>query len=780
MQFINPYHFISLSNKPNRQKLEEYDAVQEEKLTGSITYTLTTKSPLFIPNTTSERAFAYTPNPEDDKENEHKLYDFFSYTTLESGKTYDDEYFEPVIPGSEVRGMIRTIYETLTDSCLSVLDDETRISKRTVEQFKAGILIRKGKTVKLYNAKDAIYRNKNDFAEKKYRGEELKDIRDGSLVYFYKVKSDKSFIKNKAISISKTRTKSETIEGYLLKGEKGPDISPKERDKRCQECVNHRNGAAHYCPGAASNRNRDTKEEQHCYLAEKHCAHVFERDKIACEAIDEVTIEELGFVIKQYQKNAQTAPAGRKSEYKEYNDSYHDFCCEKVNGLPVYYSVIDGHYILSPACITREVYRNTEKDIVKEYTKCGSRQKNQNESEQKDQKEKTSKNKSSVPLCAACNLFGTVSDEINKGSKIRFSDLRLTDTENDKKNHYKMCYNEDLLTLEELSTPKISTTEFYLKKPVVPESEGEVWFWTYDYYTVKQKDEKVVLKPYTPEISGRKFYWHNLTGIQNAKKLTKRNRTVRTVREGVSFTGKLYFDEITKTQLKQLLYILQYTSDGRHGYKLGTGKPFGLGSVELEVSSVWKRDFSGGCYMNKPYAVEDYKYTDSDMGFDKQIEGAFSLITSYMESENEKKIHYPQVTGDEGEEGFKWFEENKKAYSIDKDDKVDISKSAKAPNKRTQIKLQKVLPDIMNGDSLPILEGRTQINNGFLQKSPQGGRKDKKPQIENVRHNNASREGYSNDENARRKRPVKSKVCGLKASMVRQEYDKINSLKGLK
>ena len=36
------------------------------------------------------------------------------------------------------------------------------------------------------------------------------------------------------------------------------------------------------------------------------------------------------------------------------------------------------------------------------------------------------------------------------------------------------------------------------------------------------------------------------------------------------------------------------------------------------------------------------------------------------------------------------------------------------------------------------------------------------------------------DENAWRKRPVKSRVCGLKACMVRQEYDKINSLKGLK
>ena len=36
------------------------------------------------------------------------------------------------------------------------------------------------------------------------------------------------------------------------------------------------------------------------------------------------------------------------------------------------------------------------------------------------------------------------------------------------------------------------------------------------------------------------------------------------------------------------------------------------------------------------------------------------------------------------------------------------------------------------------------------------------------------------NENAWQRKPVKSRVCGLKDSMVRQEYDKINSLNGLK
>ena len=39
---------------------------------------------------------------------------------------------------------------------------------------------------------------------------------------------------------------------------------------------------------------------------------------------------------------------------------------------------------------------------------------------------------------------------------------------------------------------------------------------------------------------------------------------------------------------------------------------------------------------------------------------------------------------------------------------------------------------------------------------------------------------FPDNENAWQRNPVKSRVCGLKACMVRQEYDKINSLKGLK
>src|SRR5699024_1488928 len=128
-RFINPYNFISLSDAaPQRQ-----DEEKGKRFTGCIKDTLKTKSPVFIPNTSSSKAFAYTPDENDDPKGEHQLYDFFSYNILEPDQRYDEMWFEPVVPGSEVRGMIRSIYETLTNSCLSVSDGERVISKRTIE-----------------------------------------------------------------------------------------------------------------------------------------------------------------------------------------------------------------------------------------------------------------------------------------------------------------------------------------------------------------------------------------------------------------------------------------------------------------------------------------------------------------------------------------------------------------------------------------------------------------------------------------------------------------------
>lgn len=122
--FVNPYNFISFPDK----KAKKYDDKDEH--TGVIEYTVTTKSPIFIPNSSTDKFFEESENHKDRKD--HKSYDFFSYTDL-SGKEKEErnKYREPVIPGSEMRGVVRSVYEALTDSCMGVLNEDEYPVKRS-------------------------------------------------------------------------------------------------------------------------------------------------------------------------------------------------------------------------------------------------------------------------------------------------------------------------------------------------------------------------------------------------------------------------------------------------------------------------------------------------------------------------------------------------------------------------------------------------------------------------------------------------------------------------
>ena len=137
-EFLNPYNFIPLPDK--KAKAYQTDDKNSRLHTGVIEYSITTRSPLFIPNTSNDDAFMC---------GEHVSYDFYSYEELPKNINHKDNYREPVIPGSELRGMIRNVYETLTDSCMGVLNEKTHPVMRVNEAFKAALLkrVRQGEKV---------------------------------------------------------------------------------------------------------------------------------------------------------------------------------------------------------------------------------------------------------------------------------------------------------------------------------------------------------------------------------------------------------------------------------------------------------------------------------------------------------------------------------------------------------------------------------------------------------------------------------------------------------
>ena len=570
--FINPYNFIPLG------KEKAGVSADVKTYTGVISYSILTKTPLFIPNTSNDDAFHKNMT-------DHKSYDFFSYKNLSGIEDSSNAYYEPMIPGSEIRGMLRSNYEALTNSCLSSLDTDSLLSKRTNEVFKAGILVHNGKDYDLYSATNYVWNI--DFTR-----EEVIALPDGKKVYFndYKIGKEDRRKRDAAKDVSLADT-GQKKSGYLMIGEGG--------------------------------------------VKKKH-PHVFVKKSLEEEKID---IQSLGLILEEYDKDSYTG----------YRQSYQDFISGKEDKLPVYYSKMDGRYMLSPASITREIYDKKLKDIVKTFTPCHSL----------------------TSLCPACALFGMLNGE-SKASKIRFSDLSLTDCF--KKMPWKDLYL-DMVTIPELSSPKLNNMEFYVKRP----SEDAV-FWTYDYYV----DINGKIHFMTPEINGRKFYWHKLIKDQEVKsletKINNRNSTIRPLKSDVTFSGKLYFKNLTKMELDQLIWLLNIgeetnIKDRTHGYKMGLAKPLGFGSIAIKTEEITCRVLH---VEEEGISINDEPYSEYESPvFDDQILKNYLKMTNFKAVEG-KKVHYPYPSGNESAEGFKWFVENHKKYDRG-------SMCSKMPNSRTQM-----------------------------------------------------------------------------------------------
>lgn len=592
-RFVNPYNFIPLSGK--RSEAEG----GERTYTGVISYSVLTKTPLFIPNTSSANVF-----PAEEKE--HKSYDFFTYMDL-SGKTGPSEGALPVIPGSEMRGMLRSNYEILTNSCLSSVDDDVTLSKRTNEVFRAGLMRRKQDgSFDLYEAEDCLVRTmgknclKDDWREDREHFSRQCYIQDeipeGTKVYFHK---EKRLSKNgrpikslaKRISVSDNRGR-ESV-GYMIKGEAGPDMKGRKHQKHC----------CHIFVLKAPKQNRRGGKKQDWPKTD-------------------ISLKTLDLVLREYKNNEE-------HPYTEYAKWYAAFKRgEGEEYFPVYYSfALEDHLMLSPACITREIYRTKLKALLGSYRTC----------EDKDH------------LCPACSLFGAIGKSFSVASRVRFSDLTCRSLS------AKDCFMEKV-TLAPLSSPKLNNMEFYLQRP-----SKDAVFWTYDYYI----DKNGTVHPNTGCINGRKFYWHNLNPDMKCCKAGTQNMTVRPVRKGIFFDGKLYFQNLSKEELDQIIFLLNTGEEGDisgkgHGYKLGGAKPLGLGSVAMSVNSVLLRrivkDEAARTVERKEIAYEAY----TEPNFDSEIMNNFMTMTDFNAVKG-MEVRYPR-TDKVDEDGnpviFDWFVKN--------------------------------------------------------------------------------------------------------------------------
>ena len=591
-RFVNPYNFISLPNKKAKAYLDE------DKHYGVIHYSITTKTPLFIPNSSNDNVFAC-------KEADHKSYDFFSYTDLSNEKNVSGKYYEPVVPGSEMRGLVRNVYETLTDSCMGILNDDYPV-KRISVAFNPGLLrIEEDGSLSLLKADS--FRIDDDI----YNPKKIDRYKDGDLIYFDTPKPEGK-VNGKIHSFDKNKNNFND-HGYVLKW--GFFI------------------------------NRRMKNAKNNYHAFKLSGDIV-RNGLSKNEIK----NKMNSIVTSYLEQPTVKPDDAKA-YEAYKKQFELFLeGKREKYFPVNYSdKVKGLLSITPATFSKEVSSKSVADYAGVFAPC------------KDS------------LCPACDLFGKIGDNA-KGSRIRFSDMYV-----EKHDSNKSYYVKDFVTIDNLSSPKISNVDFYLERP------KNATFWTYDYYVSNNK-----VYAYTGILRGRKYYWHHhpesVRFNSNVEK-TKLNKTIRPVKEGVTFKGELYFDGISKKQLNQLIYILNTGKDGL-GLKLGMGKPLGLGSVTCSVSSVEERKIVlEDSQLN--YGVSSYDYSNvtyESAGLSLYVKKEFEKIAGLKAVPKQYEICYPKTTSD-NDHGFEWFQTNH---------------NSKIARSREEMKIKLALPKILDNDiSLP-------------------------------------------------------------------------------
>lgn len=639
-RFVNPYHFVSLGG--NCRKDFDYREQRKEKgaLTGRIQCEIETLTPVFIPNSSSiyETAGGEKCSDVFGKRAENngiiKSYDFFSYTPLPAAPFSKIPHApEPVIPGSEIRGVIRSAFEAVTNSCLSTIDDEQQLFKRVQSPAKPGRLVFDSQKNQWLLVSCNKYRLPDKWIdEEKWKKGEIyiggEKYNEGEKVYV--LINHKNF---KVVKISK-KDQGKFKEAFLHIGEYNENknyegVFAYRRDRNTQKnmvTTLDRSSAPKILNNLVENvllyGQKANKTENHNQY--RHFEKSFGKLKSIRPLIDRMEEKEItydGFIDKL------------KKDYKS--------VFNYLNGALVHFALYNDKYYLSPAAIGREVFHNTLTKIVGSYKPCLKLKE----------------------LCCACSLFGIAGKGEAAASRVRFADARVIDKKENSDHYY-----HGIRILKELASPKLSATEFYLEK-----NPGHADTWNYDY-AINWRSHKNGIPEYKPRIRGRKFYWHQphgdpyikLEDEQNPDAVSERNVAVRPLTKGNRFKFTIYYNNVTAEELGKLLWVLQIGQHTANAHKIGMGKPIGLGSVRFSVSDVFVRTVSMENRTiryreSKPDQLpgvsipEPSQMNHRALGCSEGVLKEFLTVTEFEHPY--EPVEYPTVEGKA--ENYLWFGANK-------------------------------------------------------------------------------------------------------------------------
>lgn len=681
--FINPYNFVPFGDnnpsKNNKEDIYRGKENQKELLSGWLDVSMYINSPLIIPDGAHPRYFDLKNNKDVSKKEDvknprdlHIEYDFLQMYNPYSG---EKEY---MVPGSALRGMIRSTYEAVTNSCVPFLMNDKPISQRVPlygALTKRGLLGYNGNNWVLYGTKKILEEvivipvyGVEKGKDTKYYVENLNEVRNnkennkktknGQLKYNIMMHLDvvESAVKNYRLyskqinynaSFSKnTKNKRKwdiKINNDLVETGVEKKIVKYLFVKADGTVVKESTGTYKDGKGVLQyNVPVDTRRVYHiAYLTKQEQVHAWK--KSTARGNEDKYKEKDALYAEAYKKlksslmrdGASGANVNSACNYA-LREALESACTNKEVLVPVYYFIVNNGkeeiVYMSGSAAGRIAQRRKWEEIMKEHTPCEEE------------------------LCPACLLFGTINDGGMKG-KLRFTDAYLDNTSKVKRSKH---------TLQILASPRTTAFEFYLRKP-----DDDATYWNYDFYGKTISDEGGAnshieyfhLDKATPR--GRKMYWHHKPSMEEPLK-SNMNNTMECIEEG-KFTFKIYYDQITKDQLNDLIWTITLADNNPESklqHKLGHAKPLGYGSVKLVVDDGKVRQFRISEQDNKfSISLKDIKEIGIDLNnvncsavIDSILKDKL-LAMSQFDATKGQKVDYPREK--QGAPIYGWFAKNR-------------------------------------------------------------------------------------------------------------------------
>lgn len=672
-RFLNPYNFVRfLSPVDSAKELVKATGPMAEKL---MALGLNNMPQQEIPVTARKLLGKCTPPPHDryigiagkivcsleavtplfvsDSENvepreEHKSYEFFKM---------NGEY---TLPGSSLRGMVRSVFEAATNSCMSKLSaarlsyhlppvDALQLVPAQVEQKNGNWNLRllTGTTPLSVGRRP----NGPQYAAwvPRYLSAMLQRSRN--------IPGPPSYGTRKDVALGGRSHKTKCW--ALLKLIKHPrnrfDFWNVEQIADTQQQLRSPQSGELQAEGflCITNQNIENKHDERFFF------HGSGLPRAATVPLDQGVINDYRVLIRDYQQRHHEHVERRRNHGKDPEKPdgkepgfsrfiVHEHKAELSDGDLVYVMLknMNQAEFIVPVSIPRVAYKNGIKNLLpdKTLTSCNDHR--------------------NLCLCPACRVFGWVYQA--EDGEVIDSKKRMAYAGRVRFTHGTLVRSSGTLPatpLAILSSPKPTTIRFYLQ----PQNGDIPEKWTGE--GVKQGYDRENF------LRGRKFYRHHQKVSEESYyrvggRCDDQNRTVRdALLPGARFSFTVYFENLAPLELGALLWALEM--DNKCLHRLGYAKPLGFGSVKVKIdelavlspeiryssldNSGWKpvRNWQTE-YVEKFQTMLTRYYKSSDFESLPNIQDIRAVLG---ESTRDLPIHYPRTNRLPDPEGknFEWF-----------------------------------------------------------------------------------------------------------------------------